>query len=246
VGKAWAPPREDDSHSSFAWREGALHGVAVPARRPFHAALRVAPLVLSLVGEAGAPLATRALEGASLAEATAWARAEAERLAGPARQPARPAPDLPPHPLAGGARFSASQEALSQLAGLLSRADTLLRRFADAPPRCWPHHFDLATLVPLAVGPGGALAASLGLGVAVPDAFAAGGYWYASPWSASPAAPHAWPLLPHGRWAPRGAGPPLGVLALEDVASLDPAPGDAAVAAFLAGAAAAARERLAG
>jgi hypothetical protein len=101
-------------------------------------------------------------------------------------------------------------------------------------------------LLPLASGPDGAPAASLGLGLAVPDAFAAGGYWYASPWSAAPRPARPWPALPHGRWAPRGDGPPLGVLALEAVAPRSPAPSDAVVAAFFSAAEAAARARLAG
>lgn len=237
VGKGWSVPHDDDSHSAFAWRSGALHGAAVAAPRPFHASLRIADLALLFEGADGAPLARRALAGTSVAEGLAWTRAEAARLAGPARQAARPAPGLPPHPLASGARFDAPPEALATLARMLDRADAALRRAAvelpDAgPPHCWPHHFDLAVLAPLAHARDGALAASLGIGLAPPDDFAAGGYWYASPWSAAPPArPLAPPALAHGRWAPRGEGPPIAVLPLEEL-SRHPAPA-AALAGFL-------------
>lgn len=242
VGKGWSVPREDDSHSSFAWRAGALHGAPVVAPRPFHAALRIADLALVLQDEAGAPLAMHALAGTTLAAGLAWTRAEAERLAGPARQIARPARDLPPHPLAEGARFGAPPGSLAELARLLAQADTVLRRSAEAlpgvgPPRCWPHHFDLALLAPLAVDPQGATAASLGLGLGVPDTLAAGGYWYASLWSASaPARPFAPPALAHGRWAARAGGLPLGVLPLDELAPLTARAAARALADFLAAA----------
>jgi hypothetical protein len=246
VGKGWAEEREDDSHSSFVWQGGALHGAPIAAATPFHAALRIRDLALALEDDGGAPCAVRALAGTSFAEGLAWVRAEAGRLGGPARQAARPAPDLPPHPLAAGARFGVAPAALAELARLLAQADTVLRRIArelpDAgSPRCWPHHFDLAILAPLASGPDGTLSASLGLGLAVPEAFAASGYWYASPWSASQAAAFAPATLPSGRWVARGAGPPLGVLPLDELASLAPPTAAAALAGFLAAAVSSAR-----
>lgn len=245
VGKAWAAPREDDSHSSFAFRVGALHGEPALATPPFHAALSLATLELVIADAADTPLALRALDGATSAEGTAWMRAEAERRAGPARQPARPAPDLPPHPVAQGAAFRFDRAAGAALVRLLDQADTVLRRIAEplpaaGPLRVWPHHFDLATLVPLAAGPDG-VAASLGLGLAVPDAFAASGYWYASPWRAEPPArAPEWPSLPWGRWAPRGDELPLGVLPLDALSGLAPRDAARAVAAFFAAASAAA------
>ena len=244
VGKAWAPPCDDDSHSSFAWRAGALHGVPTAARA-VHAALRVAPLELALLDAADAPLAVRALGGATFAEAMAWVRAEAERLVGPPRQAARPAPGLPAHPVADGAPFRATAAGVP-LARLLSQADTILRHVAAVlgadPPRCWPHHFDLATLVPVVPEAGSRTArtipAILGLGLAVPDGFAASGYWYASPWRGPTAA--SWPALPHGHWAARDGGPPLGVLPLDALASRAPREAAAALAGFLSATVAAA------
>ncbi|MCU0670163.1 MAG: hypothetical protein MUF70_12560, partial [Myxococcota bacterium] len=161
VGKAWGEPRADDSHSSLAWRGGALVGPEIVAPRPFRAELRPRELTLSLVGEDGVLLAARSLVGARFAEAMQWTRAQAGIAAGePARHASVPAPDLPPHPVAEGAAAA--------LADLLDGADRVLGAVAAAlpdasPVRVWPHHFDMATLAVITPD------RTLGVGLAVPD-----------------------------------------------------------------------------
>lgn len=208
VGKAWGEPRADDSHSSLTWRDGALLGPAIAAPRPFHAALRPRELMLSLVGEDGALVAARSLAGTRFAEAMQWTRAQAARAAGEdARHTSVPAPDLPPHPVAEGAAFRvASRAAFASVGALLEGADALLSAVASAlpeasPVRVWPHHFDMATLTGIAPD------RTLGVGLAVPDAIAPSGYWYVSPWAASPppASALGWCALAYGRWIENGA-----------------------------------------
>jgi hypothetical protein len=220
VGKSWAAPQADDSHSNFEWRDGFLLGARVAAQRPFRAALRAQDLGLRLVADDGAVLAARALAGTTIDEATNWVRAQAALFAGEgARQSAIPAPDLPPHPVASGARFEVGDRAaFAALARLLGGADALLRSIATglpgaSPVRVWPHHFDMATLFALSPG------ATIGAGLAVPDASETSGYWYVSPWMERPPAAGAasWPPLAHGRWIGNGAlsmaALPLGALA---------------------------------
>jgi hypothetical protein len=224
VGKSWALPQPDDSHSNFEWRDGFLLGAVVPAPRPFRAALRAQDLALRLVAEDGAVLAARMLTGATMAEAINWVRAQAVLFAEcTARQPAVPAPDLPAHPVATGARFAVrDRDAWAALARLLDGADAVLRAVAAdapnaAPVRLWPHHFDIATLI--APDPG----RSIGVGLAVPDSIEASGYWYVSPWSAEQVAGAAsgWPSLAHGSFVARGTSLPIAVLPLDAVAQLE-------------------------
>lgn len=203
VGKSWAPPQSDDSHSNFEWRDGFLAGALVPAPRPFRAMLRAEDLALRLVAEDGAVLAARMLAGATLTEAVAWVRAQAALLAGTeARQPAAPAPDLPAHSVAYGAAFALrDRDASAALARLLGGADAVLRALAAqaptaSPVRIWPHHFDVATLI--APNPG----RTIGAGLAVPDSVSASGYWYVSPWSEQPRdVPLQLATLPLDAWA---------------------------------------------
>ena len=224
VGKAWAPPQSDDSHSNFEWRDGFLVGALVPAPEPFRAGLRAEDLALRLVAADGTVLAARVLAGATAVDALGWVRAQAARLAGTnARQVAVPAPDLPPHPVADGAPFAVrDRETSAALARLLAGADSVLRAIVSSTPgaepvRIWPHHFDIATRI--ATDPG----RSIGVGLAVPDAIEASGYWYVSPWSAEPLPDSAkeWPALAHGRFVARGEALPMAILPLDALAAFD-------------------------
>jgi hypothetical protein len=239
VGKAWAVPEADDSHSSLGWDDADLVGVWVSGPRRFRAALRASDLALSLVDERGATLARRSLDAAKLDEAMAWVRDAAERAAAePARQAALPAPDLPPHPVAGGAPFSVDPPAFAALARLLGGANTVLcevaRGLRGGPVRVWPHHFDMATLAVLAER-AGAATQTIGVGLATPDPTAASGYWYVSPWAQREPAAALWPALAHGRWIERGSSLRMAAFPLEEVAAIGDAQASrAAIARFLA------------
>ncbi len=224
VGKSWAVPQADDSHSNFEFRDGFLLGAPIPAARPFRAALRTQDLALRLVAEDGAVLAARTLGGATVAEATAWVRAQAALSTGvEERQPSVSAPDLPAHPVAAGAPFALPDRAASgALARLLAGADAVLRAVAAqvpgaAPVRLWPHHLDIATLATLSPE------RTIGVGLAVPDALEASGYWYVSPWSAQPpaASETSWPPLAQGRFEGRGGSLRMAVLPLASCASIE-------------------------
>ncbi len=224
VGKSWADPQADDSQSNFEFEGGFLFGARIPAARPFRAALRAQDLALRFVAKDGTVLAARVLAGATIAEATRWTRAQAAIFADePARQPSVSAPDLPAHPVEDGAPFAVrDRDACAALARLLASADTVLRAVAAGVPgassvRMWPHHFDMATLLTLSPEH------SIGVGLAVPDALEASGYWYVSPWSAQPAAltATAWPPLAHGRFEGRGGALQMAVLPLATCASIE-------------------------
>ena len=248
VGKSWAPPQPDDSHSNFEWRDGFLTGALVPAPHPFRAALRVRDLTLRLVAEDGRVLAARVLTGATTSEALRWVRAQAVLFAGNAeRQPAAPAPDLPAHPVADGAAFAVrDRDAWAALARLLAGADSVLRAIAanepnTAPVRLWPHHLDIAMRI--TPDPG----RSIGVGLAVPDAIDASGYWYVSPWAAEPpaGAGEGWPALAHGCFVARGDSLPIAVLPLDAFARIgSPDARKRALAVFLGEAIASSASRL--
>ena len=104
----------------------------------------------------------------------------------------------------GGADLS---EALSELAAWFANGRTalekvrraILARGLEAPePRCWPHHFDLATLTSFPLPEGGA-AAYIGAGVSPGDKFYDEPYFYLSVYPKPN--PSALPKLPPiGHW----------------------------------------------
>ena len=69
---------------------------------------------------------------------------------------------------------------------------------AASPVRCWPHHFDIATLWTL--GDGDAQTApSVGIGMCAGDGYYAQPYFYVTPWP-RPAPERLPPLPPPGDW----------------------------------------------
>jgi hypothetical protein len=196
-GKQLLPPQPDASEQSFEWDAGAgaLAQGAVAAPRLFRSALRPAALALALLGPGGEALAELPLAGRILGEGYDWLTAELEAHLD--RPLARPldrlgsADGIPPHPVERGAPFSfAHREAFAEIARWYANADRLLHEIQAAHPdaspvRCWPHHFDLATLITLGAGAGSESARSIGVGLSPGDAGDMGRskpYFYVTPW----------------------------------------------------------------
>jgi hypothetical protein len=139
-----------------------------------------------------------------------WA---AQIAAAPGKQLLPPQPDASAQSFqwdaGAGAAFCAHPEACAEVARWYANADRLLRAVQAANPeaspvRCWPHHFDLATLLtldPAAAGPESAR--SIGIGLSPGDAARPGPYFYVTPWPypQSPALPA---LKGGGSWNTEG------------------------------------------
>jgi hypothetical protein len=204
------PPAPDDSHTSFAWSAalGALVAREIPAPRPFRVALQVEALALTVLDLDDAPLARFPLDGHGRDDAVAWLQAWTTRAGGDgARVTMRrhfeipgTAPDAS-HPwrLGDGAAFR-------ELAAWYGNADALLRAFAASEPgagpvRCWPHHFDIATLVDEGADAGGAKHTT-GVGLSPGDDSYAEPYLYVGPYPYPRA--DALPALAAGHWHREG------------------------------------------
>jgi hypothetical protein len=119
---------------------------------------------------------------------------------------------IPSHAVARGSvyNFSGEAEAFAELARWMAAAVDLLedvRRGLPAAlpdadtPRCWPHHFDIATLLRLDTADG--TARSIGIGVSPGDHYYAQPYVYVSP-SPHPNAAQLPVLPPPGHWHTQG------------------------------------------
>jgi hypothetical protein len=198
VGKQLLPPRPDVSQQSFEWidRAGALAQDPVTAARPFRSALKLAELTLSLLDAAGAAIAELPLSGRTVDEAYDWLTGEVEKLLGralaaPLERPGPP-PAMPGHPVGTGRRFAlADSGPFAEVARWFADADRLLREVQAANPgaspvRCWPHHFDLATLIQLDAPAAGTAdpetARAIGAGLSPGDASRPQPYFYVTPW----------------------------------------------------------------
>ena len=120
---------------------------------------------------------------------------------------------LPAHAVARGSAYNCNgeAEALGELAQWVGAAAEVLEevrtKFADVHPGagpvcCWPHHFDIATLVRLEEG-SAETARSVGIGFSPGDEYYAQPYVYISPWPRPDIA--ALPQLPPpGHWHTQG------------------------------------------
>ncbi|HKG96144.1 MAG TPA: hypothetical protein VKA84_29795 [Gemmatimonadaceae bacterium] len=204
AGISFLPPRPDDSHTNLEWlaASSALASRAVPAGggTAFRVAVRVPDLTLLLLPAApdGRELESYALHGRTLRDAGAWLAAAAGELGADARRftLARHY-EIPAHAVARGAPFDAgAADDFAELARWFGNADGMLRALAAATAgasevRCWPHHFDIATLIDAGAG------RSVGAGLEPGDESYAEPYWYVSP-HPSPAAGAALPTLAGG------------------------------------------------
>ncbi len=199
---AYLPAAPDDSHTNLEWMPGqALAGHPIPGSPSFRGALRLDPLILMLLGESGDVLDEYRLEGRTLLQALRWLR---ERMPDFGMDPGRLAGqthyEIPAHPVGEGAAFQGHATRGRELARYYHGAARALAEIAAArrdasPVRCWPHHFDIATLITLAPG------RTVGAGLSPGDGSYAEPYYYVSPY------PHPKGPLPHlgqGAWHTNG------------------------------------------
>lgn len=199
-GIAHVPAEADDSHTNMEWVPSvrALTGRLAGKARPFRLAIRPEGLRLVLLDGDALDAESLRLFGRRLDEAYAWAAGAIARFTGDEARPLTAPPwTIPP---LGRERFAAGDEpALEELARWYGNAAHVLAGIADAfdgssPVRCWPHHFDIATLLP-----GDAPGRTIGVGLSPGDGAYPEPYWYVAPYP-SPEDPELSTLPEGGRW----------------------------------------------
>jgi len=202
----------DDSHSAFTWdaSHAALVSRVLPAKGGgVRVGIRMARLEL-IVTSGDSVLDAFQFDGKTDAAAGAWIDSKLHALglkpAGSVNLPyALPDPAGGRHLALGmlgrelgelSRWFSGPAEVLEEFVGRLAGL-----RPGPGPLLCWPHHFDMATLVRLDAGAGKS-ARSVGVGVSPGDEFYAQPYVYVSPW---PRLEGSLPdLPPPGHWHTEG------------------------------------------
>jgi hypothetical protein len=181
AGISYLPPQADDSHTNLEWMAslGALTSHVVPAATPFRLALRMSDLTILLLDASAAVRWSFSLHGQTIDDAATWIRARLSDLGVDGREYTLTRHYvIPPHPVADGAAFDASDRArLEQLSRWFACASEVLESLRTSTHgasevRCWPHHFDIATLIDL--GPG----RTIGVGLEPGDVYYDEPYFY--------------------------------------------------------------------
>jgi len=202
MGISYLARQPDDSHTNLGWdrKHEALRSREV---RALSHAVRVAvrPRDLTLLVLVDGSIGQRIpLHGSTISQVEIALRASlnAAGLDG-RRLTLRRHYDLPSHHVAGGDPFDSSRVAdFAELANLYGNAAALLSdlrsRIAGSEVRCWPHHFDIATLATIAPG------RTSGAGMSPGDEMYPEPYFYVNAYPAPAADRVRAPLQGGGTW----------------------------------------------
>jgi hypothetical protein len=185
---SWLPHRPDDSHTSLTWNDewAALQTEPVTASGGRYA---MRPANLSLLWYPGgvAERPAFSLHGRTVPDALAWVRAQGvDAGLDPAAFTSRKHYEIPPHAVDRGGAFDGRAHAMfEEMERYWHDASIVLNAIAQREPgasdvRCWPHHFDIATLITLPPGRDGT-ARTIGVGHEPGDEWYSEPYWYVSP-----------------------------------------------------------------
>lgn len=189
TGFTWIPKAEDWSHTSTTWNES--HGALVsePLRNGTRVGLQIASLTLLLLDAQATVVDAMPLENRTLDEGYAWLEERLrEHSAIDGRSVVRPDHELPPHPVFNGAPFVTDDpDGLRELSSWFSHASRQLQAWRSANPdasivRCWPHHFDIASLALLDPELPSEKGRSIGVGLSPGDKETPHPYWYVNLW----------------------------------------------------------------
>lgn len=214
VARAYIPPQPDDSHTSLRWDSDFDCFMTRPLRDRSRLSLQIASLTLAVHGGGPADTQSLSFSGRTDAEVRQWLGAcLAARGLDPHALDAPSPYEMPAHAIAQGAAYDATgvADALAEIAACFANAEFFLNRierqmiehkFSASPVRCWPHHFDLATLTMLPT-PDPDMTGYVGTGVSPGDEYYDEPYFYVSVFPGpEPAALPALPAL--GHWHTHG------------------------------------------
>jgi hypothetical protein len=192
TARAYIQPQPDDGHTSLLW-DRSLDGFMTQALPDgARLSLKIADLTLALHdGDRAGPVQAFCLNRQADTQARQWLGAQlaARGLDVRGLDAASPYP-MPAHAIAQGAVYDAAgcADALAELAAWYGNAELLLsgvksqmleRKLAASPVCCWPHHFDLATLITLPTRTAG-VTGYVGAGLSPGDDYYDEPYYYVS------------------------------------------------------------------
>ena len=194
-GRGLTPPKEDDSHTSFLWRndwQAFLTDAAPIDGRAVQLGLRVSSLKLLLIIDS--EIADEfECHGATDAKVGVWAREALQRLGADLSGFDADAPyAMPAGKIAKGGAYDAMKHIaeLSEISRYYDNAQPVLEALASkyqhvkpgpSDARTWPHHFDTGVIITLEEAPFEE-ARAVGAGLAVPDSLFDEFYFYTYPW----------------------------------------------------------------
>lgn len=205
-GNTLLPFESDYRHTNLGWdpKLRVLSGRAVGAES-LRAALVFEGLELVVI-DGERERSSMRLAGQTLEEARDWL---GRTIGGEGSSLGLPKHEMPSHPVGRGEAFSGSGgKARTELAAWFANAFDSIRQIvapdpSASPVRCWPHHFDVASLIALDRGGDPEKRRSIGVGFSPGDGSYDQPYFYVTPWP-YPDRVHLPPLSDGARWHREG------------------------------------------
>ena len=158
AARAYVPPQPDDGHTNLGW-DDTLDGFTTHRMQGgMRLSLKIADLTL-VVHSDESTIQSFSLDGRTDAQARQWLGEQVSARGLDAHALDAPSPyQMPAHAVTYGVTYDVehSADALVELAAWFANAELLLarvqrqmigRKLTASDVRCWPHHFDLATLI---------------------------------------------------------------------------------------------------
>jgi len=209
-GNALLQSQPDDSQSNLGWVDSLGALCSHPSSDGWSIGLRLADLTLLFLTSQNNIQTECNLHGRTLQQALEWLPVTYSKFSGAES----PNPfvlrdyDMPPHPVGENAVFQLNHgEAFQELHHWYSNAHQVIRTVSEkwkeaSPIRCWPHYFDIATLVSLPLPRNNGSTGTVGCGMSPGDASYAEPYFYVTIWPYPKK--ETLPDLPVGKWHTKG------------------------------------------
>lgn len=190
AGRTLLPEKADDSHTNLEWIESVemLAGHLLSGEDLFRCALDISTLELAILNESGAVQTRYSMQGKTLEDGYQWLLTELNDRSCQPTGLNRPDYEMPEHPVTTGVPVRVeNSEVLSELSRWYADAHQMLTMIMESSDdashvRCWPHHFDIATLLTVERDSTGDAAKTIGVGMTPGDGSYQEPYWYVSPW----------------------------------------------------------------
>jgi hypothetical protein len=201
-GISYLPAQPDDSHTNLEWLADlrALAARVIPASQPFRVAVQPADLSISILDPEARIVASSLLNGLTMDDAADWLRLRiAERGGDRDALTLKRHYEIPKHAVDEGGTFDTrNARAFAQLDAWYSAAAQAMERVREsnhgAEVRCWPHHFDIATLISVGGGK------TIGVGMEPGDQYYGEPYFYVNMTPSPKREAATVPLAGEGSW----------------------------------------------
>ncbi len=191
VGRTYKPKVKDDQYANFQWniRREMLQGQVVEGDVEISAALDLKTLSIHLLNATSETISSFELDGKTQKQSLIWLEEQLLKLGLDGNSLTIQLPyEIPEYPTAKGKPYQVvSIEPFEELSNYFSNSNLIIQSIVVSESNasdisCWPHHFDIASLITLDDTGDSETSTSIGIGMSPGDAGYNEPYYYLTPW----------------------------------------------------------------